>query len=483
MSHNGGSFSSDASSATSGHERERPKDGEALHRAGLLQEAAEAYRHELVQTPDDARTLSNYGGLLCTLGDFQEAHDVLIRALNLKPTLVDAWSNFGNALLAFQRYDDAIAAYKECLTRYPQHVLALSNLGVALDRRGEHALARNFHRVAVRLDPENAESHANYAICLLALGEYQEGFEEYEWRWKTRMLGHHRMTAPLWEGGDFTGRTLLIHTEGGFGDMLQFSRFIPFAAQFGGRTLVRVRKELLSLFRLSFPDQTFISIDDPVPPHDLQCPAASLPRALGTTLETIPSPGGFLKADPQKVAFWAEKLEDDLEKRGLSSAPLRVGLVWAGAPHRGVREVNIADQRRSTDLATLTPLAAVPNTLFYSLQIGEKSVQAKTPPAGMQLIDHTPLLHDFSGTAAFVSNLDLVIAVDTSTAHVAAGLGKPVWMLSRYDQCWRWLSGRSDSPWYDSLRIYQQNKPLDWADPMHRITADLAKFARAWGRT
>jgi Flp pilus assembly protein TadD len=470
----------DESSAHAPHQGKRMEEqGEALQRAGCIQEAAEAYRRELAQNPDDARTLSNYGGLLCVSGDFQQAHQVLVRALRLKPTLVDGWSNLGNALLSLQRYDEAIAAYRHCLTHRPEHPLALSNLGVALDRRGAHALALNFHRVAIRLDPENAENHANHAICLLALGQYPEGFEEYEWRWKTRMTGHHGMTAPLWEGGAFNGRTLLIHTEGGFGDMLQFSRFIPVAARFGGRTIVRVRKELLSLMRMSFPEQDIISMVDPVPAHDLQCPAMSLPRALGTTLETIPSPGGFLKADTRKIAFWSEKLKEDLKERGLSSAPLRVGLVWAGAPHRGVRAVNIADQRRSTDLATLAPLASVPDTLFYSLQVGEKSIQAQTPPSGMRLIDHTSLLGDFGDTAALIGNLDLVIAVDTSTAHIAAGLGKPVWLLSRYDQCWRWLSGRMDSPWYDSLRIYQQSEPLDWSDPMKRISAELSECVRS----
>ncbi|WP_323993084.1 tetratricopeptide repeat-containing glycosyltransferase family protein [Nguyenibacter sp. L1] len=467
-----------ASGPSSGATAQRRADpegsGEALQRAGRLQEAEQAYRAVLADNPDDARTLSNYGGLLCTLGAFDAAYELLARAVALDPALTDGWSNFGNVLLQTQRYDEAIAAYRNCLQRNPVHPLALSNLGLALDHRGEHELAQKFHQVAVALTPENAQTRTNHALSLLAQGKYLEGFREYEWRWTTFDSRRNAMSAPLWNGEDFRGRTLLIHTEGGFGDMIQFSRFFPCAAERGGRTLIRARRELLTLFRHSFPDQTFVSEEDEIPPHDLQCPALSLPRALGTTLTTIPSAGGFLRADPDKMSFWRGLLQDDAMKDGRRVPSLRVGLVWAGAPHREIRAAELADRRRSTDLATFAPLAdAAPDAVFYSLQLGERAGQAGEPPAGMRLIDHTSLLRDFSDTAALIGTLDLVISVDTSTAHIAAGLGKPVWMLSRYDQCWRWLSGRTDSPWYDSLRLYQQTRPLDWSDPMHRVRADL----------
>ena len=449
--------------------------GEALQLAGRLLEAEQAYQAALAKNPDDARTLSNYGGLLCSRGQFDRAHALLSRAVTLAPALADAWSNLGNALLQLQRYDEAIAAYKNCLQRNPAHALALSNIGVALDRRGTHDLAQKFHQVAVRLTPDNEQTRTNYALSLLAQGDYLKGFEEYEWRWNTLRERRHGMDAPQWKGEDFPDRTLLIYTEGGFGDMIQFSRFIPAAAARGGRTLVSARRELLSLLGQSFPEHTFIPSDDPVPPHDLQCPVLSLPYALGTTVETIPFASGFLKTDPQKAAFWHEKLHNDAPE---GPRPLRIGLVWAGAPHPEVQAAELADRRRSTNLSTFAPLAGVvPDALFYSLQIGEKAHQARTPPPDMRLIDHTALLRDFSDTAALISALDLVIAVDTSTAHVAAGMGKPVWMLSRYDQCWRWISGRSDSPWYDSLRIYQQARPLDWSEPMQAICADLKVFA------
>ncbi|MBB2171365.1 tetratricopeptide repeat protein [Gluconacetobacter asukensis] len=452
------------------------ESGEALQLAGRLNEAAAVYRTRLESTPDDPITLSNYGGLLNQFSRFDDAYAVLSRSLALDPTQPDAWSNLGNTLLHLQRYDDATTAYRNCLQQSPAHALALSNLGVVLDHRGAHELAQKFHQIAVQLTPDNAKTRTNYAISLLAHGDYLAGFREYEWRWTTHSSRSYGMTVPQWKGEHFHDLTLMIHTEGGFGDMIQFSRFIPFAAQRGGRVIVRARKELLTMLRQSFPEQIFFSEDDEVPPHDLQCPVLSLPFALGTTLATIPSAGGFLRADAQKTSFWHDMLHQDVAASGRPA--LRVGLVWAGAPHPEIQAAELANRRRSTDLSTFAPLADIDaDILFYSLQIGEKSSQARTPPAGMNLIDDTPLLRDFSDTAALVAALDLVIAVDTSTAHVAAGLGKPVWMLSRYDQCWRWLSGRTDSPWYDSLRLYQQAAPLDWSDPIRRICTDLRALA------
>ncbi|RFD21524.1 tetratricopeptide repeat protein [Komagataeibacter melaceti] len=454
--------------------------GEALQLAGRLEEAAEAYRAALAHTPDDARTLSNYAGVMTALGHFEQAYELVSRALVLDPTLTDGWCNLGNALLQLQRYDDAIAAYRKCLERNPEHALAISNMGVALDRRGEHELAWKFHAAASRLTPENEQTRTNYALSLLAAGDYLNGFREYEWRWTTHSSNAYGMDVPQWKGENFEGRTLLIHTEGGFGDMIQFARFIPQAAARGGRTIVRVRRPLLALLGRSFPEQTFITEDDPIPPHDLQCPVLSLPFALGTTVATIPGAAGYLVPDPEKVAWWRERVAADQPVAKGGRRPLRIGLVWAGAPHPEVRAAEQANRRRSTTLDTFAPLGrVVSGSVFYSLQVGPDGVQARTPPAGMKLIDHTDLLHDFSDTAALICALDLVVAVDTSTAHVAAGLGRPVWMLSRYDQCWRWITGRTDSPWYDSLRIYRQDRPLDWSGPIRRIRAALKVFARA----
>ncbi|WP_086643390.1 tetratricopeptide repeat protein [Acetobacter sp. DsW_063] len=450
-----------------------------LQLAGQYEEAASTYQHALSSTPNDPHILSNYGGLLAAKGSFDQAFIFLSRAVSLAPDLADAWCNLGNALQQMQRYDDAIAAYARCLRQSPEHTMALSNLGVALDAKGEHAAAQNFHRVAVRLAPNNPENHTNHALSLLAAGDYPAGLQEYEWRWRVRTTEHHGIPGPTWNGAPFEGRTLLIHTEGGFGDMLQFARFIPLAKARGGRVIVRLRSELAALIERSTTPDLIVMESDPLPDYDIQIPVLSLPLALGTTLETIPFPAGYLITDSGKAARWRDILQADDTSLGFSSPPLRIGLVWAGAPHRGVRDAAFVDSRRSTTLHTLAPLvAAVPDAVFYSLQIGEAASQAKSPPPGMSLIDHTALLKSFDDTAALISQLDMVIAVDTSTAHVAAAQGKPTWMLSRYDQCWRWLSGRNDSPWYASLRLYQQETPLDWSTPLQKMTLDLKIISR-----
>lgn len=450
--------------------------GTQLQREGRILEAEAVYRKRIGEEPRDALTLSNYGGLLIGICRFEPALEVLSRAVALAPQLADAWCNLGNALQSLQRYDEAIAAYTKCLNLNLQHPLAATNLGVALDsHRGQHEMAQKFHRVAVELTPDSPEAHTNYALSLLAQGNYPEGFSEYEWRWKIRTSSHHGFDGPLWRGENFNGKTLLIHTEGGFGDVLQFARFIPLVAERGGEIIMRVRPELLSLLSRSFPQARFVSEKDPAPTHDLQCPVLSLPLALGMTLDTLPSPKGFLKPDMEKVRNWAQLIQKDTS----TGRPLKVGLVWAGAPHSEIREAEVADRRRSTTLSALAPLTeSAPDVTFFSLQVGEQACQALTPPAGMRLIDYTEKLHDFDDTAALIANLDLVIAVDTSTAHVAAGLGKPVWLLSRYDQCWRWLSHRTDSPWYTSVRLYQQDRPLDWSGPVARIAEDLKTLER-----
>jgi Flp pilus assembly protein TadD len=453
-------------------------DATALHRAGNFAQAADAYMRELALTPNDARLLSNFGGLLCSMAQFEASKALLTKAVSLAPDMPDAWNNLGNTLVELQDYASAITAYKQCLGLTPNHPLALSSLGVALDRQGHHAIAEKGHRFALRLDPDNPMNHLNLAVSLLAQGKYPEGFAEFEWRWKTTMTSHHGMDGPLWNGQPFEGKTLFIHTEGGFGDMLQFSRFIPFAAARGGHTVTLVRKELLRLMQVSFPDLHFVTVEDDIPRYHFQCPIMSLPLTLGITLDTIPLAEGYLKTTPAQDSFWQNLLSQDLSLSPLAATkPFKIGLVWAGSPHTGLRFAEVVDGRRSLSLATLAPLAqAAPNALFYSLQVGEQSAQAQHPPTGMTLIDHTKHLKDFSDTAALAKQLDLIIAVDTSTAHLAAGLGQPTWVLSRYDQCWRWLSQRTDSPWYKSLKLYQQAQPLDWTSPLEQLTTDLAKL-------
>ncbi|WP_336763586.1 tetratricopeptide repeat-containing glycosyltransferase family protein [Asaia sp. VD9] len=451
---------------------------EALQLAGSYEAAAAAYQARLQSSPDNARTLSNYGGLLNLQNRFTDALALLGRAVTLDPNLPDAWSNIGNSFLHLSQYENAIACYRNALRLDPSHALALSNMGVALDHRGDHALARGFHDAAVQIDGQNVYSRTNRAVSLLQSGDYLEGFAEYEHRWTAIRANSQPTDKPRWAGQEAQDQTLLVFTEGGFGDVLQFSRLAPIAARRVGRVILRVRPELVSLLRRSLSGVLVTSEADPLPEYDLECPVLSLPHALGITLPAIPDAGRYLFADPLKISWWRDLIAADTD--GAKSDAFRVGLVWAGAPHPEIQAAFLADHRRSMDLGQLAPLGEVArhhsSLVFYSLQLGERAGQALSPPEGMRVVDHTAHIASFDDTAALISTLDLVIAVDTSTAHVAAGLGKPTWLLSRYDQCWRWLSGRKDSPWYESVCIYQQTNPLDWTQPVLNVAADLERL-------
>ncbi len=431
------------------------------------------YLAALAANPADALAMGNYGGLLNQLCRFDEAERMLLRSVALDPRGWTAWSNLGNTMVELQRLDDAIAAFSNSLRINPSHAPTLSNLGVALTARGVPRHAMTVLDLAVQLDPDNPETRCNRALARLAAGDYLAGFEEYEWRWRTRAKPPHGLAASLWDGAPFEGRTLLLHDEGGYGDTLQFCRYAALAKARGGRVILRVRRPLLTLLSRLPGIDAVVEHGTVLPPFDLHCPMFSLPRVFRTTLETIPAASGYLAPDPGLVAAWRARLAAD----GGGNRP-RIGLVWAGGPHPYSRESSLADHRRSIRLAELAPLAAAaPEAIFYSLQIGEAASQAAAPPPGMRLIDHTARIGSFDDTAALTSQLDLVVAVDTSTAHLAAALGRPVRMLSRYDQCWRWLTDRADTPWYDSLRLYQQPEPFDWATPIRQLAADLRRAA------
>lgn len=457
---------------------------------GQILEAIKIFESELAisagSAKDQAILLNNYAAALNKANRFDDAYKAAQKALGLDPRLADAWCNLGNVLTQLQRFPEAVVAYKQCLDIDGFHAIGISNMAMAVDVLGKEELALNLHKMAVKLDPENEQTRTNYALSLLKSGHFEEGFREYEWRWTT-YLKRKGMDRPQWKGEPFEGKTLLVTTEGGYGDMLQFCRFLPqiTSSPHSGAVCTTVRAPLLRLLRHSFPDQVFTEEKEgsASPPHDLQSSVMSLPFALGTTIDTIPLAGGYLSVPEDIKEVWRKRVEEDLKdplllQKKSKKRPLLIGLVWAGAAHSEVRTAELANRRRSTDLGTFAPLAqALPNALFYSLQIGDKADQAGYPPSGMRIIDRTTQIKDFADTAGLIANLDVVVAVDTSTAHLAAGLGKLVIMLSRYDQCWRWMKDRIDTPWYKSMTIYQQKQPFDWSYPINRACRDLKRIS------
>ena len=409
----------------------------------------------------DAAAFVNQGLQWAGQQRFDEAVTSFDRAISLKPDFVEALHNRGTALYRLNRFEEAVASYDGALALEPD-AQAFSSRGLALYhlRRLDEAVAS--YDGALAIDPDHAETRLNRALALLRAGDLPRGFEAYRWRFRINGT-RPALACPDWEGEPIAGKRLVIFHEQGGGDTLQFVRYAPMALALGAQVTLLVPTELLRLLRASLPG---IEVVDRVPASavfDYQAPMLCLPRIFGTTLQTIPADIPYLAADPAAAAAWS---------RRLAALPgLKVGLVWAGGSGRSY------DERRSLKLAQLAPLAAVPGVRFVSLQIGEPSAEAKTPPAGLRLVDWTGEIRDYADTAALAANLDLVITIDTSVAHLAGALGRPVWILSRFDGCWRWLTGRDDSPWYPTARLFHQAAMGQWEPVIAQVATALRAFA------
>jgi tetratricopeptide (TPR) repeat protein len=444
--------------------------GNALRDLGRLAESEASYREALRLWPDYPEAHSNLGATLRERGRLAEAEASCREALRLRPDFSEAHGNLGNALRDLGRLTEAEASYREAVRLRPNSAEAHNNLGAALHALGRTAKAEASYREALRRQPDYADAHNNLGHTLLLAGQLQEGWNECEWRWKTRHLVSvaRNFPAPLWSGEAIGDRVILLHAEQGFGDTLQFCRYVPLIAS-GARTILEVQPALAQLLSRLPGITEIVARGDPLPPFDLHCPLMSLPRAVGTTLDTIPAATSYLDADPTRAAGWLERLA------GLPG--LRIGLVWAGSARSEMPELTAVDRRRSIALDLMAPLGEVSGVSLISLQKGEPAAQAGHRPDGMALHDFTADLHDFADTAGIIDALDLVISVDTAVAHLAGALGKPVWLLNRFDTCWRWLLNRDDSPWYPRLRQFRQPAPGDWNSVICEVRDALARLA------
>ncbi len=432
------------------------------HQYGQLNEAVAGYRRLLYLRPNDAETHNHLGLALADLGHAGEAAACHRRAIELRPDYAEAHNDLGAVLGEQGRPEEAAACFRRVIALRPDDAGAQYNLGKALKEQGQLDPAIACYRAAIALRPDYPDAHENLALALLARGDMPAGWEEYEWRWKTARGCRLRrnLAQPQWRGEAAEGRTLLIHAEQGFGDTLQFCRYAAMAAARGLRVILEVQRPLLRLLGNLAGVDRVIARGEALPEFDLHCPMLSLPLAFGTTLASIPAPGAYLHADAAQTAAWRARLI----ATGVQGP--RIGLAWAG------NAALPTDRRRSLAPARLAPLVALPGLHFVSLQ-----KDGPAAPGAFRLTDFTQELGDFADTAALVANLDLVISVDTATAHLAAALGRPVWLLDRFDPDWRWLRGRRDSPWYPTLRLYRQPRPGDWDPVVAEVLRDLAAVA------
>jgi Flp pilus assembly protein TadD len=443
--------------------------GKVLQQAQRFDEACAAYERAVALQPAHADAWSHLGYVLQCLGRFAEAHGAHGQAVRLQPGDPRIHNHRGMALAADRQWAAAEAAYREALRLAPAHAEAWNNLGALYQITGRSDEAEQALRQALAAHPAYTEARANLGTLLLALGRYEEAWPPYRARHALAdNPGHARPPNwPEWTGDALAGRSIVLWPEQGFGDCLQFVRYAGLLKARGAGRITLVCPPVLATLLATAPGIDAVHADAAPPPHDLWCRLLDLPMHLGTTLATIPAALPYLAPSARAAAAWQERLQ------GIPAT--RVGLVWKGsAGHKN-------DANRSLpSLAALAPLWAVPGITFVSLQKGNGEDEAREPPQAQPLIDAGSRCDDFDDAAGAVRALDLVITVDTATAHLAGALAVPAWvLLPAHGTDWRWLQGREDSPWYPGvMRLFRQQQAGAWEPVVARLAAALREWAR-----
>lgn len=428
------------------------------------------FEKALALDPKNAVAMNNLGNILRQQGRSEEAVLHYRKALDLRPDYAEAAINLATGLHDLGLLDEALENCRKALRLLPESVEARNNLGTYLQEKGAHEEALELFDEALQRQPTSLDAQWNKALSLLALGRYKEGWRLHEGGLGRLDLRGAYASERRWNGEALAGKRLLIRCEQGLGDDLQFVRYAELCKAQGGTVLVQCPAALLRLLA-NCPFIDALSENFEAQDYDLHVPIMSLPYVFGTELDTVPANIPYLHVSVETRARWAGKIT---EKSGF-----KVGLVWAGNPRNDQLAAHLIDGRRSMDLEQLRPLFEVKGVDFYNLQMGEKAQQIDHAGLGAHLVDFMGEVRDFEDTAALIEQLDLVISVDTSVVHLVGGMGRPVWVLSRFDACWRWLQNRSENPWYPTARIFGQAKAGAWAEVVARVKTalDTAKTA------
>lgn len=441
--------------------------GRVLMELGDWDAALSQLNKALSINPEDPRFHRSRGDALQAIDMLFEAENAYRCAIDLNPHDSDAMINLGNTIYKQGRSNGALASYERALAFDPENFKALNNIGKTWHDQGDLKQAKFWYETALNLNPNYPEAHFNHAVALLSEGDYRNGWQEYEWRFQrhsARQVYPHRLNGSRWKGTPFRDKRLLVHCEQGLGDVIQFCRYLPMVKSLGGTVTLEVHAPLVSLLQ-GMPSVDRIIPFGPSKPreseYDIHVPLMSLPLLFGTTVENIPAQIPYLQPSAVEKSRWQSKLSSGYGRR--------IGLVWSGSA---------TDPRRSCHweiVATLTKVMT--NFQFFSLQ--------KELPPGIttDLLGSANVMHwgndlvDFHSTAAAISHLDLVISIDTATAHLAGAMGKPVWILLPHSADWRWLQRRFDSPWYPTARLFRQPEKDDWRSLGSALVEELNKWS------
>jgi Flp pilus assembly protein TadD len=437
-----------------------------LHRQGRLAEAQAVYREVVKATPTHAGAVMHLGLIAHQQARPDEAIAQVKAALAINPGFEPAYYNLAAILIELGRFGEAADVYRAASAAGVRSDRLQVNQGVALARLGRFDEALETYRQGLGLYPDNAQLHVDKAILLLSLGRFETAWPEYEWRWRLADYTPSRLVQPRWRGEDPAGRTIMLFQEQGVGDTLLFARYAPLVARLAP-TVLAVRAPLTRLLSTLPGNVRVFPMNEPLPPFDLQCPLPSLPLAFGTTLQTLPPATPYLAAEPDKVAYWRERLP---------AGPFRIGVVWQG------NAANRIDGRRSARLAELAPLASVPGVRLISLQKQDGLEQLSELPGGMEVtalagLDDGP--DAFVDTAAAMMSLDLVVTIDSAVAHLAGALGRPVWVALSGDAYWVWMREGDRSPWHPTARLFRRQTGEGWTDVFARMAAALRPMLEA----
>ena len=401
--------------------------GNALRERGELDEAVAAYRRALAIKPDYAEAHNNLAVALTDRGELTAATASYQRAIELKPNFAKAYNNFSDALRDMGKFDDAVAACRR----------------------------------ALQLEPNYSHAKFNLSLLLLLRGDFEQGWPLYEARWNAFRSGDDRdYSQPTWVGSRLEGRRVLIHAEQGLGDSIQFVRYAQLIAERGGEVILECQSSLVELFRGVRGVSEVVTVGDVIPSFNLHVPMLSLPWIFKTARETIPRDVPYLFADPARREIWRERLAGDLSR-------LKVGLAWAG------NRQNIRLRKRHIPFESLRPLLDVEGIDFFSLQMEGGAEQIGQGTGALRIVDYSERIKDCADTAAFMAELDLIISVDTATAHLAGALGRPVWLLLPFVPDWRWGLESETTPWYPTMRLFRQPAAGDWQSVIQRAMEEL----------
>ena len=424
-----------------------------LREMGQLGKSLQAYQKALEINPDDAEIHSNLGVTLKEMGQLDKSLQAYQKSVCIQPEFAEGYYNMGVFFQEQRKLKESVKAYQKAIQIQPDHVETYVNLGVVLREQGRLKESVKTHQKAVRIQPDYAEAHINLAITFLLQGRLNAGWKEFEWRWSRK----RDFKRPLWDGTLLNGKSILIYAEQGFGDTIQFVRYIDLLPGTNTVIIFVCQPELKSLLKGIDRIDTLVTKGEDIPSSDFQVPLLSLPYMFNTTLDTIPVRIPYLYPRPKADSVFHV---DD-------SHGLKVGLVWAG------RTTHVNDSNRSIDLKCFRCLLDVEGCQFFSLQVGEARADIKRYGYHHVIKDLGKQFIDFHCTALAILQLDLIISVDTAVAHLAGSLGKPVWTLLPFIPDWRWMLDRSDSPWYPSMTIFRQKEMGGWTPVFEQLKLSL----------